>query len=130
MKKVLWCLILAMTFAVCGCADETGYPWQCVTDKDCASHNPCLEDRCLDSVCASAVLPDGVTCDDNSVCTFDDSCQLGTCVGQEFNPGLFLKDTCLVFICDPQEGYLIGFEPNGTSCAMGTCNEGICVPAE
>ena len=130
MKNALWCLILATALAVCGCADDTRYPWQCVTDKDCASHNPCLEDKCLDSICTSAVLPDDVACDDGNVCTLADSCQMSVCKGQEFDPILVLKDTCLVFTCDPQEGYLVGFEPNGTSCATGACNEGVCLSAE
>ena len=82
--------------------------------------------------CANS--PDGTACDDGSLCTTNDTCANGICVG---DPAC--GDTCTVChtSCDPATGQCtFGIAPDGTACGgaatpdechqPGTCQHGMC----
>jgi len=132
MKTML--ILFAMAVLVACGAEEVENPpsaeAECERDADCVRDNPCEEARCVAAKCVAETLPDGAACDDGSVCTPENFCQAGECVGQELDLQALLKDLCLVIACDPKEGFTVGFEPDGAACAFGQCAQGVCLPAE
>ena len=79
----------------------TGTPRQCPNPQN----DPCKEGVCdeLDQQCELSAL-NNVTCDDNNVCTLNDTCVWGMCTGtpiscDDGNP-------CTDDVCDPQQGCL------------------------
>ena len=93
---------------------------------------PCQEVSCVPTTGNCAVKPslDGSPCNDANVCTSNDYCQAGQCVGlsvvcEDNNP-------CTAELCDPELGCL--FEPQSAipcddkdACTTGdTCEEGLC----
>ncbi len=101
-----------------------------------ASTDPCLVAACLDGACGFVPNTDGTPCDDGNACTQTDTCQSGTCVGN--NPVVCAaSDQCHdVGVCDPATGQCSNPpKPNGTSCSdnnactdTDTCQQGICTP--
>lgn len=56
----------------------------CESDSDCASLDaPCSKGRCVASRCENQKVDDHSPCDDNSLCTANDKCLDGQCVGEE-----------------------------------------------
>jgi hypothetical protein len=113
----------------------------CVSgDQDCGDGNPCTVDTCLRRAgqtigeCRSTPAADGTVCDDANVCTEQDACSAGSCVGrrQSCDDGT----ACTVDTCDPQVGCRHAPVPDGTACDDGddcsegeACGVGTCVAA-
>ena len=96
----------------------------------CDDENPCTDDECEDGVGCTAT-PNNDPCDDNSVCTTDDSCLDGSCAGgtpiscDDF-------DTCTDDACDPETGcsHTLNTAPctdNSACTTQDACSEGACV---
>ena len=49
--------------------------------KDCDDLETCTLDACSDGVCTHESVDDGLECDDGDLCTSDDACAAGVCVG-------------------------------------------------
>ena len=52
---------------------------------ECAASDACHEAGTCDTatgVCSNPTSPDGIACDDGNVCTNDDACRGGVCLGQ------------------------------------------------
>ena len=97
----------------------------CVTDADCAAlpaTETCSRPVCLGFHCV--VLPDpaheGAACDDGQLCTANDTCRAGACVGQV---RVCEGTACVVAACDPATGECTKEPgPAGTPCDDGdTC---------
>jgi hypothetical protein len=52
--------------------------FECVGPEDCDDSNPCTDDACIDNECA--YTNNTAPCDDQDVCTVDDTCSEGSCV--------------------------------------------------
>jgi hypothetical protein len=103
---------------------------------DCSA-NQCRNAGTCDpatGTCSGPVSPDGTGCDDGNLCTTNDTCANGICVG---DPAC--GDTCTVChtSCDPATGQCtFGIAPDGTACGgaatpdechqPGTCQHGMC----
>ncbi len=100
----------------------------------CLTSNPCEKSVCDGQTGQCAVTPlDGPPCNDGNVCTLQDQCVVGSCVGalelvcQDGNP-------CTTDFCDPAKGCvaLANTLPcddgnpctSGDVCAQGTCFAG------
>ena len=101
------------------------------TPKDCDDQNDCTVDLCNDQgICEATPVPGFKACDDGSLCTENDKCQGGFCVGgktivcDDENP-------CTADSCNPDQGCV--FTPQEASCNDGNlcttgdaCSEGKC----
>jgi len=90
---------------------------------NCDDTNPCTADTC-DGVCAHTALPDGSSCQPESLCGGGSACVAGVCGSpgaQDCDDG----DPCTTDLCDVQAGCLHVAAADGTSCADGNpCNGG------
>ena len=103
---------------------------------DCDDGSPCTYDSChKQKGCINNPEPEGFPCSDGSLCTSNDMCTQGLCVGQGFNCDdgkLCTKD-----FCEEATGSCINEAiadgdacDDGTVCTTGdTCMEGNCVGA-
>lgn len=98
-----------------------GGPAPCFNDP-----NPCVTTGCDSATgCIYEPVADGTVCDDGDLCTVNDLCDEGICVGipmpcDDANP-------CTTDLCDESGGCM--FEPaTGPECPGGSCVEGACVP--
>ena len=90
--------------------------------------NECLIGECLNGECFYQQNPDVVDCDDSNLCTTDDTCKSGACVG---TPKLcFPVDICHDVSCKDGECVQV---PNTASCDDGNacttndkCSQGVC----
>jgi hypothetical protein len=78
--------------------------------------------------CPAECVGDG-DCDDGNACT-DDSCEEGSCVNEE----VVCQDDgneCTAETCDPETGCGSDNVADGTSCdgGVGSCQDGVCIPA-
>ena len=101
---------------------------KCTTALDCDDANPCTDDSCPAGLCVYVFNSD--PCDDGSVCTVDDACAAGTCVG---GPPLDCDDAdvCTDDSCDPIAGCLYADNTapcdDGDACTtVDTCAGGTC----
>ena len=139
----------------CGAAaDEDGIPCDdsdpCTNDTQCdagacgggldtvcpSDGDPCTSDACVPGEgCIYLPLGDGAPCDDGSLCTADDACEAGECMGEAVVSCPALDDPCLVNICQPGTGTC---EPeasedsvpcdDGNICTSSdACAQGVCV---
>ena len=94
----------------------------------------CGHVRPATGTCSGPASPDGTGCDDGNLCTTNDTCANGICVGAPA-----CGDTCTAChtSCDPATGQCtFGIAPDGTACGgaatpdechqPGTCQHGIC----
>lgn len=97
----------------------------------CDDGNPCTDDLCDPENPGECLNPNNEeTCDDEDVCTLDDSCSNGECIGK-----LIVcddADVCTDESCDPTEGCVFSF--NESECNDGnpttsddTCFDGECI---
>jgi len=93
----------------------------CLTDADCNDDNPCTSDSCSDTGCVHTanITP----CDDSDLCTTNDFCVNGACVGTavECND----DNGCTQDLCDPATGDCqFPAVAAGTECraAAGPCD--------
>lgn len=59
--------------------------------------------------------PDGSNCTDNNLCTSNDTCYAGTCVGLPKSCGTH-SNQCKSLQCDPKTGELLGVERLPVKC--------------
>jgi hypothetical protein len=99
-------------------------------EKDCNDGNPCTNDTCDPETGECIREPLEGECNDDSVCTVNDVCQDGECVGESIVCAA-LDDCHAPGECDPETGLCDDPRvPAGTECesGTGTCdNRGICV---
>ncbi|HUU02131.1 MAG TPA: C25 family cysteine peptidase [Myxococcota bacterium] len=126
--------------AACDDADACTQTDSCQTGV-CTGGNPVVcevIDQCHDTgscdsstgACSNPEKADGTVCDDMSLCTSGDTCQAGMCTGG--NPVTCqAQDEChLAGTCDAQTGSCSNpLAPEGTECADGTCQDGVCTPS-
>ncbi len=104
---------------------------QCPGDAELTQ---CSAFACLPATgeCVESPLTDGASCSDGNVCTVQDSCMAGECVG---GPDLACDDhnPCTLDGCDPLAGCT--FEPVPAPCddfdpctSPDQCSGGLCVP--
>lgn len=93
-----------------------------------ANGTPCtyegLEGVCAEGVCGENLCED-VNCDDGDACT-QGTCDYvdGTC---DFTPVVCDDDEeCTEDTCDPPDGCIFTAVEDGTACAGGTCQAGVC----
>ncbi|MFT5434357.1 MAG: DNA-binding beta-propeller fold protein YncE, partial [Myxococcota bacterium] len=103
---------------------------------ECAQpNNPCEVALCTSfgGACTVFPRPNGASCDDGDLCTSNDSCNGGSCAGNQAVTCAASSD-CLVYRCEPSTG---GCEPllaeDGTTCDDGddcivgeSCLSGVC----
>ncbi|HVZ75616.1 MAG TPA: LamG-like jellyroll fold domain-containing protein [Polyangia bacterium] len=91
------------------------------TPVTCAQPGPCQTGGSCDATsgCAPVVAAaDGTSCDDGNACTRTDTCQSGTCTGQ--NPVTCAADECRsAGTCDPATGACSSPPVAGGSCGVG-----------
>jgi hypothetical protein len=96
----------------------------CEADAECISDNPCLAGTCEGGVCQFA--PADGECSDGNVCTGNDTCVEGACVGTpvECDDGLFCNG---LETCSPANGSCLpGTAPvvdDGVDCTVDECSE-------
>jgi len=106
---------------------------QAGTLLDCDDNNPCTDDSC-DAVTGCVNWPNINSCSDGDMCTQDDVCQGGVCVGT--NPVVCTAlDQChTIGVCNPATGACSNpNSPDGVPCndnslctASDTCQAGVC----
>ena len=103
----------------------------CFTAADCDDCNSCTDDTCID--CKCQMTPNTDPCDDSDLCTENDTCMGGLCVGMVVDCSA-LDDQCNVGTCDPGTGLCEATPANeGGPCddddvctENDTCNAGVC----
>lgn len=63
------------------CKEKNAIP--CNRDLDCRDGNVCTQDRCVNKRCEITPRPDGTDCNDSELCTIQDQCNAGRCVGKD-----------------------------------------------
>ena len=103
--------------------------------KSCDDAETCTVDACdtTTGLCSYDTLADGEECDDGFVCTWIDTCAVGTCIGQGVNP-CDDDEACTADVCDVgsdmclhealDDGPCDDGDPCTTStmCTFGTCH--------
>ena len=144
------------------CAEGVGCEFTANDDNVCSDGDPCTDDVCQDGACVSTVVqcpdsgdvctrlecdpsgPDGNCnlevsdneggdCDDGSLCSVDDMCTDGVCVGVDVDC-THLDDTCNEGVCNQGTGTCLRSPINeggdcddgnlcteDDACAAGTC---------
>jgi subtilisin family serine protease len=100
---------------------------ECVgAPKDCSDGNPCTTDSCnsVTGACVHKPLT-GISCDDGNLCTLQDTCQLGACVGTPKSCADLVA--CTVDTCTPATGVCVhtpnpGLCDDGNPCTADTCD--------
>jgi hypothetical protein len=115
---------------------EHGNCWQfgCPAPDQCRLFGSC---NGVTGVCTAPAGPDGVRCDDASLCTVNDACQAGTCRGDNFVTCPIVP-ACQMSTCEPSSGMCKNSQTsNWTACDDGnpvtrgeTCQAGSCLFAE
>ena len=102
----------------------------------CQITNECRLGECVDGVgCVYTSLDNGVPCDDLNLCTMDDICWNGMCLGTPRNCSSY-DGQCALGVCDVTTGACRGAAikqmescNDGVYCTTGDqCLNGICVP--
>ncbi len=109
---------------------------ECAIDDDCPGdpENGCLRGVCNGGTCGLTAVNNGSPCDDESLCTSNESCQNGVCA--QGNPVVCQQqDQCHdAGVCDPQTGVCSNpTKTDGAPCNDGnactqsdTCQNGVC----
>ena len=80
--------------------------------------------------CTNIPKPDSASCDDGDACSQIDTCAAGVCQGNGPVVCQPLDECHEAGACNAGTGACSSpVKPNGTPCAGGSCNGGICVPA-
>jgi hypothetical protein len=116
--------------------------------RTCLAQDTCHDAACdpLTGACVQSNKPDDTPCDDDDVCTLDDTCQSGTCMGGTAVVCV-AEDAChAAGVCDPMTGCTNpvlptcnGSQPGGSgaladgslcaddaTCTSGHCARGVC----
>ncbi len=110
-----------------GGGEDTGSESECTASSDCEDDNPCTDDICNLGVCENTFNTN--PCDDEDICTENDTCQDGECVGATLDCDD--DNACTDDSCDSVDGCV---NDNNTSvcddeneCTLNdTCQEGLC----
>jgi hypothetical protein len=103
----------------------------CVFDSDCDDNNSCTSEICVAGTCEFTTIVGA--CDDNDLCTINDTCSGDVCGGSPVNCSS-LDDTCNVGVCNSSSG-LCETQPanEGGSCddndlctGSDSCTGGLC----
>jgi MYXO-CTERM domain-containing protein len=95
------------------------------TGLECDDDNPCTDDQCVPGTgCVYNPYPLGTTCNDGNVCTINDSCVGGVCVGQTADCDD--HNLCTEDSCDAVAGCVHDQLPDGTGCGGGMCGQAVC----
>ena len=89
---------------------------ECNAPKDCKSlDGDCAQGKCNPSTgaCEASPANEGKTCFDKNPCSYDETCQAGTCSGKALNCSAY-DDECSQGVCDPAAGGCT-FGPNRMS---------------
>lgn len=108
----------------CSSMDRCNGAGACVGTLACAG-GTCRAAFCDGGVCDTARVSGG-SCNDGNACSSADTCMNGTCAGSMYTctPGACQMGGA----CDGLGGCAFAALPNGTSCPMGACADGGCVP--
>lgn len=106
--------------------------YSCTSDADCpADSNPCTDSICNMGLCDVSYNTD--PCDDGSMCSVNDTCDMGACLGMPAD----CDDTneCTTDLCDPMMGCLHNPIPgpcdDGDACTEDDqCAAGICLGSD
>jgi hypothetical protein len=97
----------------------------------CAAADTCHLSLCdpASGQCIPALAPGGTACDDGDLCTQDDACQTGACVGTPVS--CTATDACHAAACDEATGLcadapLPDGTPCGERCTDSACQAGVC----
>lgn len=112
---------------------------ECLADGDCdALDQACMDASCnLESkTCELADSNEGLPCEDDDLCTFDQLCMAGSCVGGSVTDCSAVDSSCGIGKCDSGTGECVGQAfPNteGDACDDGfvctpddSCMAGLC----
>jgi hypothetical protein len=106
------------------------------TPPNCDDGNPCTRDCDPARGCVNEPRPDGSSCSDQNLCTTNDECRNGQCVG---GPPRDCDDdnSCTTDSCDPQTGCKRVPLENGATCSDDNactqgdaCIRGTCIGGE
>jgi len=75
----------------------------CTSDADCEDYNGCTIDTCIDEICYNTTVDDETPCNDGDLCTENDMCINGTCIGYPKDCS-YLDDQCILGVCNPFTG--------------------------
>lgn len=112
-----------------GSSEIVGRP--CQSDLDCQTDDLCAVGVCEVGKCALQDGPDGFVCDDHNVCTLQDKCFGGACLGKLISCSD--GNSCTTDFCDPVSGCTL--TPTNQSCSDGDpcvayrCEDGSCFAA-
>jgi MYXO-CTERM domain-containing protein len=114
----------------------------CGSDFECAT-GFCVEGLCCDAPCAApcgvcarargaerdghCTILENTACDDGNLCTRQDRCRSGACVGEDPVSCSALDDCHAAGRCNRDTGQCTNpTRPNGSSCPNGICQAGVC----
>lgn len=122
------CENACVTRGRCSDGECEGRPILCDSPGDCRNLLGCDPQ----AGCLYESINEGLGCSDGDVCTHNDRCEDGACVGRE----LVCPEPpeCKASICDPDDGCALADLPDGTECDDGNlctfdteCEAGECV---
>ena len=117
----------------------------CISDADCQDDAPCTKNSCNQGICIQSFSGAGVSCDDGDLCTIQDGCFNGNCVGAALPncPGecLLAEDcempadgvcsiSCIDFSCEYVSLNALCPEqcPTPSPCFTNECQDNACGP--
>src|SRR5262249_45221457 len=119
-----------------GAAAPPDRPISCDGPEACGALNgSCVKGTCANGLCVTLAANEFGACDDGHVCTTNDTCQNGVCVGGNQLP-CPSTDSCHLGVCDEVvkgctnvPGNDGGQCDDGDACTgPGVCNAGVCAP--
>ena len=120
--------------------DTGSFPAKCVVDTatiiQCelpeSAHPTCSSPSCdpTTGACSVIAVAQGQLCDDDDLCTVDETCQAGACVGSDLACGD--SNPCTTHSCDPEAGCVASYNTapcdDQNPCTLSdTCQGGACV---
>jgi MYXO-CTERM domain-containing protein len=92
---------------------------------NCDDNNSCTADRCIPGTgCVHEPYSPGTPCNDDDLCTVEEVCLGGVCVGEEADCDD--HNRCTTDSCDPVAGCVHTTLPDGTACGGGVCGQAVC----
>ncbi|NOS99969.1 MAG: hypothetical protein HOP29_05025 [Phycisphaerales bacterium] len=101
----------------CAAGTCVGQPRDCSALSDACNLGTC---NAANGQCQRTPINQGFTCNDNNVCTTNDRCSVGVCVGTPVNC-TGLNDQCHLGVCNSVNGSCVSTNAN----EGGTCSDGI-----
>ena len=98
----------------------------CTSDAACNDGNPCTADSCVAGTCANVNTTD--PCSDGDLCTINDTCSAGVCIGTAVPEGGACDDGDACTINDTCQSDVCAGTPRDCSSLDGVCGAGVCNP--